>query len=273
MGAGWIVKTILSDPTLPFPHGHATLFVFYCAAMIPALGSFIAIHEPPDAVDIVSVTLKKQLRRARQVWGENRTYRRHLFTRLALALSNTALPFYGIYAKQVLGAPVGMVGVYVSTRVGAQLLCTLPWGKLSDRCGNRLTMRLQSLGKGLTALLALGLVWSVGGLHLHGDWLPYLALPLFALDGALRPAQVLTGSNFLLELVPQAERPLYLGFSNTILGVTVFLSGLGGLVVDLLGFTGLFVASLLLCLGGYVLATGLPEPRLAAERTASLVAR
>ena len=77
----------------------------------------------------------------------------------------------------------------------------------------------------------------------------------------MRPARVLTGSNFLLELVPGVERPLYLGLSNTLMGVTVLVSGFGGLVVDLAGFAGLFGLALALCLIGYVLAAGLPEPR------------
>jgi hypothetical protein len=122
-------------------------------------------------------------------------------------------------------------------------------------------MRLQSLGTGLTALLALGLVVLARTFPLDGAWAPYLALPLFVLDGAIRPAQVMTGSNFLLELVPGDERPLYLGLSNTLMGIIVLISGLGGLVVDLFSFAGLFVLSLALCLGGYSLATGLPEPR------------
>jgi len=261
LGAGWIVKTVLNHPALPFPRGHALLFGLYCAVMVPALSAFVAIREPPGAVVAEPVTVGQQLRRAARLLRGDRTYRRYIAARLSLALSGIALPFYGIYAKNVLGAPEGMVGVYVATRVGSQLLLNLPWGRLSDRRGNRLAMRLLSLGNGLTALMALALVGTVALLHPRGAWLPYLALPLFILDGAVRPAQVLTGSNFLLELVPEAERPLYLGLSNTLMGVAVLVSGLGGLVVDLAGFTGLFALSLALCLIGYGLATGLPEPR------------
>jgi hypothetical protein len=138
-------------------------------------------------------------------------------------------------------------------------------------------MQLANLGNGMTALLALALVGLMELLQLRQGpalsgstglvealpkgWLPYLALPLFFFDGAMRPAQILVGSNFLLELTPEAERPLYLGFSNTLMGIVVLVSGLGGLVVDFLGFAGLFALSLGLYLAGYALATGLPEPR------------
>ena len=209
------------------------------------------------------VTVVEQLRRARRLLWTDRVYGRYMAARLALGFARIALPFYGIYAKRVLDAPVGMVGVYVATRVGAMLLFNLPWGRLSDRRGNQLVMRLVGLGSGATALLALALVGLMALLQPHGEWLPYLALPLFFTDGAVRPAQVLVGSNFLLELVPEAERSLYLGLSNTLLGVVVLISGLGGLVVDAFGFTGLFVVSAVLSLVGYVFAAGLPEPRVA----------
>jgi hypothetical protein len=114
------------------------------------------------------------------------------------------------------------------------------------------------------ALLALALIVVVTLSQIQGSWLPYLILPIFILDGVLMPAQMLAGSNFLVELVPEAERPLYLGLGNTMLGVIIVFSGLGGLVVDVLGFAGLFI----LTLGLYLLAFGwsraLPEPRVKA---------
>ncbi|RLC69398.1 MAG: hypothetical protein DRI81_20510 [Chloroflexi bacterium] len=261
LGAGWVVKIVLTHPALPFPRDHAILFFLYCAAMIPGLAAFIIIREPSGAVVSEPVTVGKQLRRAGNLMRADGVYRRYLLARIALLLAGIAVPFYGVYAKGVLGAPEGMVGVYLTTRIGSQLLCNLPWGHLSDRRGNQLVLRLRSLGSGGTALLALALVGLMELLQLEGTWLPYLAIPLFILDGAIRPSQVLSGSNFLLELVPETERPLYLGFSNTLMGVVVLISGLGGLVVDVVGFAGLFAASLTLCLIGYWLATELPEPR------------
>lgn len=261
LGAGWIVKVVLNHPALPFPHGHAVLFLLYATAMAVGMTAFMLIREPPGMAVAKPVTVGEQYRRARGLLQEDSVYRRYIAVRLALGVAGIALPFYGIYAQRVMRAPAGMVGVYVTARVAALLLFNLPWGRLSDRRGNQLVMRLVVLGNGATALLALALVGLVELLQPQGDWLPYLALPLFFLDGAVRPAQMLVGSNFLLELVPDPERPLYLGLSNTLMGIVVLISGLGGLVVDTFGFAGLFAASLGLCLAGYVLATGLPEPR------------
>ena len=81
------------------------------------------------------------------------------------------------------------------------------------------------------------------------------------LNGALGPAGALVGNNFLLELAPEAERPLYLGLSNTLIGIVVLISGFGGLIVDLLGYGGLFGLSAFLCLLAWWWSRGLPEPR------------
>jgi hypothetical protein len=223
--------------------------------------AFVAIREPPGKAVTGSVTLGEQLRRARHLLRDDKVYRRYVGGNLALGLTETALPFYGIYAKNVLGAAEGMVGVYLAARVVGQLLCNLPWGYLSNRKGNRIVMRLMSIGTGLTALLGIGLVATVGALQPQGAWLPFLALPLFFLNGAVLPGKILTGSNFLLELVSENDRPLYLGLSNTLTGIVVLISGLGGVVVDLFSFAGLFTIVLGLCGAAYVLATKLPETR------------
>ena len=65
----------------------------------------------------------------------------------------------------------------------------------------------------------------------------------------------------MMELVPETERAIYMGLTNTLNGIVTLLSVLGGLLVDWLGFAGLFATALVLCLIAYVLATGLPEPR------------
>jgi hypothetical protein len=265
LGAGWLVRVVLNHPSFPFPRGHAFLFLLYGIAITPAMGAFVAIREPPGEALVESVSLGRQLRRMTRVLRRDQVYRRYMGARLALGLAGIALPFYGVYAKRVLGAPDGMVGIYVVTRVAAQLLFNLPWGWLSDRRGNKIVMRLMSVGTGLAALIGMALVIIVGAGRSQGAWLPYLVLPLFVLDGAVLPAKVLSGSNFLLELVSESERPLYLGLSNTLMGVAVLISGLGGLVVDLLGFLGLFASVVGLCLGAYVLSTGLPETRQESE--------
>jgi hypothetical protein len=261
LGASWVVGWVLAHPALPFPRGQSVLFLLYGLLMVPAFLSFAAIREPPGTAISEPVTIAAQMLRAGRLLRGDPIYRRYLVARLALGLSGIVLPFYGVYAQSVLGAPEEMVGVYLGASTVAQLLFNLAWGRLSDRRGNRLVIRALSLGKGLISLGALGMVGLVALLAPEGNWLPYLVVPFFFAHGALFAADMLAGNSLLIELVPDAERPLYLGFTNSLSGVVSLISGLGGLLVDVFGFGGLFVASLGLCLVAYVFATRLPEPR------------
>jgi len=259
LGGGWIVRTVLNSSRLPFPHGHATLFALYALILIPALGSFTLVREPPGE-ERPANTQRQSIWAARVLVG-NGPYRDYLLARTAMILAGIAVPFYTVCARNVLGAVEGMAGIYVSARLGAQLLSNLPWGRLSDRRGNRLVMKLLASGSTLAPLLALTLMGMVTVFRLRGPWLPYLALPIFLLDGLMRPAHMLAGSNFLLEMAPESERSLYLGLSNSLLGIVTLLSGLGGFIVDWLGLASLFAISAVLCAIGYLLALRLPEPR------------
>jgi MFS family permease len=239
------------------------LFFLWGVFTIVTTTAFMGVREPPGVTVEAPTTATQLFKRAGHLLRQDKVFRRYIAARISLSLASIALPFYAVYARTGLGAPEGMVGVYVSVRVGAMLLSNLAWGRLSDAWGNRLAMRLMTVGNGLTVLLALLLLALVGGLRLQGAWLPYLAIPIFFLDGAVRPAQMMTGNNFLLELAPEAELPLYMGISNTIIGIALLFSGLGGILADLFGFVGVFVVSLGLYVIGYVLATALPEPRAA----------
>ena len=50
----------------------------------------------------------------------------------------------------------------------------------------------------------------------------------------------------LLTVAPPAERATYIGFLNLILGIVIFVPVLGGVVVDILGYLVIFVASVAL---------------------------
>jgi MFS family permease len=67
---------------------------------------------------------------------------------------------------------------------------------------------------------------------------------VFVFAGLAVGAARIVNNNMLLTIAPAAERATYVGFLNLILGVVIFVPVLGGALVDILGFTALFVLSL-----------------------------
>jgi predicted MFS family arabinose efflux permease len=60
---------------------------------------------------------------------------------------------------------------------------------------------------------------------------------------------------------PPAQRALYLGFTNTVFGVAIFTSSMGGLIVEWAGFAVLLVVSACLWTLALLLSLLLIEPR------------
>jgi MFS family permease len=235
--------------------------MLYGVVLATGNGAFLFVKEPASKIGVTPSTLREQFQRGWHFLVQDLIYRRYIIAQMLLQLAGIALPFYAVYAKSVLNAPEGMVGVYVFVRVGALLFSNVIWGPLSDRRGNRLVMMTLCAGHVVTQALALCLVLLLGVWQPGDNWLPYLAFPLFFMSGALQPAQIIVGGNFLMELVSEAERALYLGLFNTLLGIVILISGLGGIVVDHLGFVGVFGLAMGFALLAYVLTAKLPEPR------------
>lgn len=249
ISAGWIVKEVLSFSNPPFPKNFAILFALYCLITAPAMGAFIAIREPPGRANLQPVTIGEQWRRAGHILKEDRMFFTFVLSQVALALAGASTPFFTVFAEKILRATPGMLGLYLSARVAAQLVFNLPWGLLTDRFGERLILMAYGLGSAVNLLIALGMsLWS------EGPAVPYLMVLVFSLNGAFLPAGAIVGASYPLKLSPEGERPLYIGLYNTIMGMATLLSGFGGIVVDIGGFGALFALSFSLYITTYYLA-------------------
>ena len=256
--AGYLIALALSPQSgLAFPYNFGVLFFITFVAVVVGLTLFGLVIEPRDVIpDARAVTLREQSHAAQRVWRENETFRRFLLVRIVLALADIATPFYAIYATRQLGAPESIVGLYIALTTVSALVTNPVWSWLSDHRGNHLLLLVAAttaLGMPLSAFL-----FGLGGAQ------PWLIAPfglLFVLYGIGRTAGNIAFPTFLLEIAPAPERALYIGFTNTLLGVATFIPAVGGILLDLFGFTLLFVLSFGIGALGLWLARGLREPR------------
>lgn len=261
--AGYLIALALAPRgSLPFPNNFGILFFITFVAVTVGLTSFGLVVEPPDKPSGQQISFREQTRAARQVWRENEMFRRYLTTRIVLALADVATPFYAIYATRRLGAPEETIGLYIGLTTVAAMLTNPVWSWVSDHRGNR-----PMLFAAAFSALTMPFIAFTFGLFPAS---PLLVTPfglLFLVYGAGRTAGNIAFPTYLLEIAPPKERSLYIGFTNTVLGVATFIPAGGGILLDLFGFTPLFVISILIGATGLVLARSLIEPRqLAAAR-------
>jgi MFS family permease len=262
LGGSLLVKYILDEQRgLAFPDNYAILFLLSFFALCAGLGSFSLVVEPLEPVNEERVSLGRQFRRALALPHRDENYQRFLTMRLLLMAAEIATPFYIVYAKRALSVSVSMVGVYLTGSTLASFASNLLWGRISDRRGNKLLIVLaNSLGL-FIPVVALFIVPLTDLLPRLRGLAPGLFGLVFVLAGASKSAGMIGNLNFLLEIAPVDNRPLYVGFTNTIVGIALLASSVGGLIVDIVGFTVLFSLALAFYAVALFLTLRLQEPR------------
>lgn len=153
---------------------------------------------------------------------------------------NLSAPFFNLYLLQDLAIDVGWVTVYASLASGANLLLLLPFGRLSDRLGNKLPLLLMGI---IMALLPMLWLFSGTGAFSLWLWLPLLHM----LNGGASAALDLCNNNLQLELATGQHQAKFFGLIAAIAGVSGALGTLiGGSLTqwaDIGGLTGLFLLS------------------------------
>jgi predicted MFS family arabinose efflux permease len=266
LGASYIVRYVLGGGGgLAFPRNYGLLFMIGAIGISTGMGAFAFVREPADDRVRPPASVWAQLCRAWALPARDANYRGFLAGRLCLMLAEVAAPFYIIYARSAFGLPDTVVGTYILVGTLANIASTYAWGRISDTAGNRrVLLRASALGA-LAPLLALAALPALG--PRQGGWLPTLAVGVvFALLGAARTGVNIGAPNLLLDVAPADDRPIYVGLTNTSVGIATLATALGGVLVDALGYSALFAAALALYLLAVLALSRMREPREVVER-------
>ena len=230
--SAFILSGNIGELHLSFPKNFGVLFavstVFFTAGCI----AFSLLAEPPDAVPARKTSLTQQLARAAHAIKTDVSFRRYIFTRMALLFARTGMPFITVFAKRHMAVSDAFIGTMVSITLGSALFAGLLWGRLNDRRGSRPVLIASCLLGVAQCLLGIAL------LPTHSVALLVAALVLGGVSSAGFNVSLIT---LLLDVVPADQRPLYIGLSNTTLGIVMLLTSLVGLIVDSLGFAACFL--------------------------------
>ena len=238
--ASVLVGLILSEQNpLPFPQNVGVLFAFSWVAVAIGLTAFGLVKEPPsDVLDDGGDVYRAYAACGALAEATIMNLRYLLIARVVILLSYVAGPFYSIYSINVLDAPVSIIGLYVGVRTIVALAINPVWSWLSDRHGNRLVMRLA------TATGVIMISWAVFApsvarqLNAPDSLMTYLFVPVFALMGIYETGIGIGGVNLTLEVAPANDRAIYIGLTNTVLGIAYISTAVSGLIVDVIGYAG-----------------------------------
>ncbi len=239
-----------------YPQNFALLFLIGFAIMMVSWGGLALTREPASTTVKPRIGIRAYYRALPILLRRDHNYARFLISRTVAVLGTMATGFYMVYGIERFGVAGTTIGWLTAVLVAGQALFGLFWGVVADRFGHKLV-----LTSGALALMAAALVaW-------FAPSQPWLT-PVFILLGAAIATEQTSALNIILEFCDPADRPTYIGLTNTLLAPTLALAPLfGGWIATWSdGYSTLFLSAALCAgLGAVLLLTWVREPRRLAE--------
>jgi MFS family permease len=194
-----------------------------------------------------------------QVLAHDHTFRRFIIARQLFSLGGMATPFYMTYALSRLGLPAQVAGRYTAISVGGSILAAVAFGWINERYGTKWVMLISLLAATTVPVAAL----VVPRLFIAPEQLAWVYGLVFLCMSVSLSSMMPGWMGYVLEHAPEQERPVYVGLTNTINGVTTLFATLGGLILQWTNdnYTLLFGITFAGLLLAWPLPFTLPEPR------------
>ena len=248
--AGLIVRHYIHEGSDVGPY----IVLILSAAVLWVLASifFVGIEEEPET----SEQGRNPIQEIREGLSAVRTvpwFRQFLLTRCFLLSLELAVPFFALHAREIIPDASGALGTYMISLALASVLSSPFWGRFADISSRKVMMRAAGMGS-IAGLFAL----SMGGLP--GEWRsPFLYGLVFVLIGFAREGTVLGRKTYIVDGTPRGALPLYVAFSNTVMGIVFLVGALFGIVAQVFGIDTVIGILVVLSLVGMMTARNMPE--------------
>lgn len=242
---GWFV----AEQT--FGNGYATAFAL--AFVLTSVGllmlGFVREPETPNVRE--PQPLRDRIRAVPVLLRSDLGFTRYFVARALATMGRMSLPFYALYAKDLIGLSGEMLSVLSVSFLLSQTGTNLAWGWLADRVGFRIVF------------LASLVVWVVAtlGVFASTDLAHFAAV--FAVVGAGMGGFQLSAQNLVLEFGERDDLPMRIGIANSASELIGALGPLlaGGLAA-LVSYDAVFVCSVVFQLAAIgIVAAYVDEPR------------
>ncbi|MDY6877718.1 MAG: MFS transporter [Chloroflexota bacterium] len=255
IGAGTLVGLILGR--YPFPNNYALLFALTGVMLVPSVIALVSIREPPS-----EETDPKANERLKGNWLKllvtDHAFLHLMICRILVGMIGMAVPFYVVYAADVLRLPQSTVGGFVVAQTVGGVVASVVIGLVNERWGLQHVIRIGAAAAITGPLFALAV-------HLTGAARLVQAYPfVYVMLGVTNSTWMMGFFNYLLEIAPEGMRPAYIGLGNTIMGILTLAPIAGGWLLEVTSYTTLFGVTAAIVAVGFLSTLGLKPLRQAA---------
>ena len=228
VGMSALIPLILSR--IAFPYSYMVIFSLGLLFLFVNAVVFLLMRQSKETVPNEPMDTKKYLTQMPATLLESPAFRALILTCISLAIANSLLTYYTLYAIRVFSASEAHIAAFAGLAVLSGAVAYVIFGFVIDRRGPRLVM-----------IIVAFLITAAGALALTTDSLGLLfvawALANIGFSGYYFSATLLMG-----EISPTAKLPLYMGvFSTITMAISAVVVLLLAPVLENMGFSLLFI--------------------------------
>jgi MFS family permease len=261
MGVAWIVGQILGAAGPGYPNNYALMFAVGGGFLFLSAIATMSIYEPPTqsgSSDTYSIPWKEFTGYVQRIWQTDERFRRIAVARMVFTTGLMAVPFYIRFATEKLGMGESSFGLFIFAQTIGTMIASLALGRIADRFGSDTTIRIGSVLIASAPLFAL--ILSLGtpelvSLFKNGYVWIYICI------GLANNLAMLGYINYVLDIAPPDQRPLYTGIVNAINTIGVLAPILAGWLLDTSSYPVLFGIAFVINLLAIGFAFRLPAAR------------
>lgn len=235
--------------------GFGYIFAFTGIGFVVSAVVCLGVSEPPIARSHRNPERRHPFADAWALFRDDNRFRRFAAVAMLFVTSQTLFPHYQALGRDRLGQWDQLdLMVWIIAQNAAVGIFAILSGMIADTFGNRLAVRLQVFCVALTPLSAVVLASERFETGPDLYWLTFCLL-------GMTPVTFRTLTNYSLELSHHDDHPRYISTLKLCMAIPFLFSPLIGLLVDVIGFTTVFLAVACMVMLGGILTFRMDEPR------------
>lgn len=224
---GLIIAFVFNVSNISYPNNYALILFMGFVGLLIASGAFWCIKESPSKIEKHEpffVFVKK----IPEILKSDEKFSRFILVENLTSFSLMMLPFYIVYAQEIFDTT--LLSLYLFAIIAGTIVSNLFWGIISKKLNSKKVIEICIFVGALIPIFSLLIV----------PFGPYYFTIIFVLIGFIRSGRVIGFDPYLLDIAPESKRTAYLGIRGTLSILTIVLPLIGGLFIELLGYTFTF---------------------------------
>ena len=265
VAAGAAVAALLGLESVRFPVTYGLVITIGALLYLANIGTFVGLVEHPSETS-GRLRLGALVRALPGYLRANGTFGRMMVVLVLANMSRLVLPFYIVFAARVFGLGEGALAVFIPAQMVGRIAGAIVWGHVGDRHGHHRAVQLAAVARATPPLIALATAFLPTDAPALALFAALFLVLGFALEGW--PPFI----NYMLDIVPEPQRPLYAGLMGLGSVPATLAPIAGGLLIGLWGYHGVFGLTAAVTVSAFVVALALPkaaaDPVASAEESA-----